>query len=152
MSESTPSPSRVIDPSLFSELDPVTLQGSTCRACSTTIFPSQATCPNCAGVDVHDVALPRSGTVWSWTVQRHEPKAPFRTDAFAPFAIGYVDLGPIIVESWLLDDLNWSIGEPVTLCLAPAWTESDPGEEGGAPIVVSTYAFARTNVTSGESA
>lgn len=152
MTESRALPSRVIDPTLFSQLDPVTLRGSTCRTCSATSFPSQPTCPTCAGVDVHDVALPRSGTVWSWTVQRHEPKAPFRTDAFTPFAIGYIDLGPVIVESWLVDDLNWSIGEPVTLCLAPAWTESDSGDDAGAPVVIHTYAFARIDPASGDTA
>ena len=49
-----------------------------------------------------DVALPTEGTVWSWTTQHFAPKAPFRTDEFAPFSIGYVDLGPVIVEGWLV--------------------------------------------------
>jgi uncharacterized OB-fold protein len=79
----------------------------------------------CSGVDVTDVALPTDGTVWSWTTQHFAPKPPFRTDAFAPFSIGYVDLGPVIVEGWLVGRTEWSIGEPVRLVLARAWTEGD---------------------------
>jgi uncharacterized OB-fold protein len=84
----------------------------------------------CAGVDVKDVALPTQGTVWSWTVQRYEPKAPFRSDGFTPFAIGYVDLGPVIVEGWLLDSTDWSIGDPVELALATgARQRCDPRQQ-----------------------
>ncbi len=81
------------------------------------------TCPVCTGVDVAEVALPTSGTVWSWTTQHFEPKAPYRTDEFAPFSIGYVDLGSVIVEGWLVGKTSWAIGEPVRLVLAKAWTE-----------------------------
>jgi uncharacterized OB-fold protein len=88
----------------------------------------------CTGVDVHDVPLPTSGSVWSWTTQHFEPKPPFRTDGFSPFSIGYVDLGPVIVEGWLVGRTEWTIGEPVRLVLAKAWTD---GEEP-----VHTFAFA----------
>ncbi len=79
----------------------------------------------CAGVDVSLVALPTEGTVWSWTTQNFAPKAPFRTDEFHPFSIGYVDLGSVIVEGWLLHKTEWVIGEPVRLALAKAWTNDD---------------------------
>jgi uncharacterized OB-fold protein len=124
----------VVDESLFASLEPVALRGSSCTQCQAHVFPAQSTCPMCAGVSVVEVALPTAGTVWSWTVQRFAPKAPFRTDEFSPFAIGYVDLGPVIVEGWLLDSLEWHIGDEVELTLAPAWTDSDG-------VVVHTYGF-----------
>ena len=68
----------------------------------------------CAGTAVESVALPSSGTVWSWTTQHIAPKPPYRTDEFAPFSIGYVDLGPIIVEGWLVGKTVWVIGERPT--------------------------------------
>ena len=88
----------------------------------------------CAGTEVEPVALPCSGTVWSWTTQHIAPKPPYRTDEFVPFSIGYVDLGPVIVEGWLVGRTEWTIGEPVRLVLAKAWTA---GEEP-----VHTFAFA----------
>ena len=121
-----------VDDSLFSSLDPVALRGSEC-SCGATVFPALGSCPVCTGVDVTDVALPTDGVVWSWTTQHLEPKPPFRTDEFAPFSIGYVDLGPVIVEGWLLGRTEWVIGEPVRLVLTKAWTDGDT--------VVHTYGF-----------
>lgn len=129
---------RVIDESLFASLDPVALQGSACAACGAHVFPAMGSCPMCTGVDVSPVALPTTGEVWSWTTQHFEPKPPFRTDAFAPFSIGYVDLGPVIVEGWLIGRTTWTIGEPVQLVLARAWTDGDE--------VVHTFAFASSEV------
>ncbi|MDI1290898.1 MAG: OB-fold domain-containing protein [bacterium] len=113
----------VVDPTLFASVDPVALRGSVCSACGSQVFPALATCPVCSGVDVADVALPTEGTVWSWTTQHFAPKAPFRTDEFAPFSIGYVDLGTVVVEGWLVGKTQWAIGEPVRLVLAKAWTD-----------------------------
>ena len=124
----------MVDEALFASHDPVALRGSACSQCQAHVCPAQSTCPMCTGVSVAEVALPTVGSVWSWTVQRFAPKAPFRTDEFVPFAVGYVDLGPVIVEGWLLDSIEWNIGDPVELALAPAWTDSD-----GA--VVHTYGF-----------
>lgn len=114
---------RVVDPSLFASLDPVTLRGSACSECGAHVFPAMGSCPVCAGVAVAEVALPDRGTVWSWTTQHFAPKPPYRTDEFAPFSIGYVDLGPVIVEGWLVGRTTWTIGEPVRLVLAHAWTD-----------------------------
>ena len=123
----------VVDESLFASLDPVALRGSRCRDCEATVFPALGSCPVCTGVDVAEIALPTEGSVWSWTTQHFAPKAPYRTDEFTPFSIGYVDLGPVIVEGWLLGRTAWEIGEPVRLTLAKAWTEGDT--------VVHTFAF-----------
>ncbi len=93
------------------------LVGARCDSCGTHVFPSQAGCPRC-GATTTDVALPATGTVWSWTVQRIRPKPPFHgPDEFEPFAVGYVDLGPVRVEARLAGKSPdaWAIGDVVHL-------------------------------------
>lgn len=124
---------QVVDETLFHSFDPLLLRGSSCASCGAHVFPAMTSCPMCTGIDVAEVALPAEGRVWSWTTQHFEPKPPFRTDSFTPFSIGYVDLGPVIVEGWLVGRTEWSIGDPVRLVLAHAWTESDTS--------VHTFAF-----------
>ena len=68
------------------------------------------------------VPLSRTGTLWSWTVQRFEPKRPPYQGPvpFVPFAIGYVELpGEVIVES-RLDGIDApEIGMAVALRIVP---------------------------------
>ncbi|MEE4537332.1 MAG: OB-fold domain-containing protein, partial [Erythrobacter sp.] len=54
-----------------------------------------------AGGSYDSIALPRIGTLWSWTRQDFRPKSPpyDGPEPFVPFLIGYVDLGEVIVES-----------------------------------------------------
>ena len=113
----------VVDGTLFTSVDPVILAGSACALCGAHVFPAIESCPKCSSLDVTRVALPTEGTVWSWTTQHFAPKPPFRTDEFAPFSIGYVDLGPVIVQGWLVGKTQWTIGERVNLVLAKAWTD-----------------------------
>lgn len=50
------------------------------------------------------ILLPRTGTLWSWTIQHFRPKSPpyAGPEAFEPYAVGYVALGDaIIVEGRL---------------------------------------------------
>lgn len=127
---------RVADRSLFAELSPPRLAGSRCPGCGTTVFPRQADCPRC-GAAAGAVALPRRGTVWSWTIQCHQPKPPYRPPAegFAPYAVGYVDLGDVLVETRLeVPHHRLRVGLPVRLTLVPAWVEDDGAE-------TATYAF-----------
>jgi uncharacterized OB-fold protein len=124
---------RLADPSLFlGSGDPPVLAGSRCAADGTVVFPAQASCPRCSGRDVERVALPDRGVLWSWTVQHFRPRAPFRQDGeeFEPFAVGYVDLGDVVVEARLALDPATApevlrIGLPMRLCLLPLWTEAD---------------------------
>jgi uncharacterized OB-fold protein len=105
---------------LASEIDGAAhLVGGRCTVCTTHTFPEQPACPRCGSV-TESVPLPSAGRVWSWTVQRVAPKPPYRgPDPFEPFAVGYVDLGPVRVESRLdgkpVD--AWRIGEPVRLVI-----------------------------------
>jgi uncharacterized protein len=125
-----------VDPSLFVSLDPPRLAGSKCVSCGTVTFPAQAGCPR-DGSEMSPVELPDRGTLWTWTVQAYEPKAPYRPpeSGFVPYGVGYVDLGDVIVEGRLAGDAAaLEIGMPMRLTLLPLWTGSD-----GAPVV--SYAF-----------
>ena len=96
------------------------LVGSACSECDTQTFPAQSGCPRCGGNAVSEVALPRTGSLWTWTVQRFAPKSPYRADSpYEPFALAYVDLGPVKVESRLrgkpID--GWKIGDAVRVVI-----------------------------------
>jgi uncharacterized OB-fold protein len=104
------------------------LLGGRCPACETHAFPIQGACPKC-GTALVEVALPDAGTLWSVTVQRLAPKPPFAgagSSAFEPFAVGYVDLGPLLVETPLFGRAPeaWQIGDQVQLV---AGDSSRPG-------------------------
>ena len=136
-----PSRSRPIAEDLFTwPSDEPQLIASKCRDCATVTFPRQASCPNCAGRDVEVHLLARRGTLWTYTVQNFRPKAPFvgANDAFAPYAVGYVDLaGEVLVESRLLlaDFAELRIGASMELVIETIAQDGD-----GAATV--TFAFA----------
>jgi uncharacterized OB-fold protein len=126
-----------VDAALFASLEPPRLAGSKCAKCGTVTFPAQDGCASCTGDEMLPVELPQRGTLWSWTLQSFEPKPPYRAPAagFAPYAVGYVDLGEVIVESRLVgDDAQWEIGLPVQLTLLPLW-------DGDDDTTTVTYAF-----------
>jgi uncharacterized protein len=72
-----------------------------------------------AADDYDAVPLSRTGTLWSWTVQRFEPKAPYSgPQPFSPFGVGYVELtGEVIVESRLTVTENLKIGMDMELVI-----------------------------------
>lgn len=126
----------VVDSSVFAQTSPPRLAGSRCPECGTTVFPRRPGCPRCGG-GTGDVTLPDHGTVWTWTIQCFPPKPPYRAPAtgFAPYAVGYVDLGAVLVESRLaVPHERLRIGLPVRLALVPAWQDEDDAE-------TLTYAF-----------
>ncbi len=68
-------------------------------------------------------------------MQRLRPKPPYSgPEPFRPFAVGYVDLGLLRVESPLIGHGvdEWRIGEPVELVVESA---VEPAVESGAEIV-----------------
>jgi uncharacterized OB-fold protein len=87
------------------------------------VFPAP-TGPEAALYD--RVPLSPEGTLWSFTVQRFRPKAPYAgaddEQTFRPYALGYVELpGEVIVESRLETDdfARLTIGAPMRLKLVP---------------------------------
>lgn len=109
-------------PELFASLDPLTLAGSRCPQCATVEFPAARQCAHCATGTPEPIALPSRGRIWTWTVQRFEPKAPYVPPAtgFTPYAVGYVDLGEVLVETRLqAGDVEPAIGVEVHLVREP---------------------------------
>jgi len=97
-----PEDTRLVDESLFTDAGGSALRGSACAACGTTTFPAQSSCPRCGGDLMAATALPTAGRLWSFIVQYFEPKTPLPgRGEFEPYGVGYVDLGPVIVESRL---------------------------------------------------
>ena len=115
----------------------VVLLGGRCGDCGTVTFPVQDSCPRCSGSSTVSVELPSAGTLWSYTVQSFRPKRPFLgPDDFVPFGVGYIDLGPVIVEARLTvnDPDQLEIGDSMTLTTMVNHHDADGSE-------VLTYAF-----------
>ncbi|MGV3510773.1 MAG: Zn-ribbon domain-containing OB-fold protein [Novosphingobium sp.] len=109
---------RVIAEGLITEDNPPHLIGGRERETGRVVFP----CP--PGERYEPVALSRTGTLWSYTIQRYRPKSPpyKGPEAFHPWAVAYVELpGEVIVESRLTDvafeDIH--IGMPLELTMIP---------------------------------
>jgi uncharacterized protein len=129
---------------LFTWPDPSHLVAGSCRACGTTTFPRQGSCPNCTGTDVREVALATRGTLWTWTIQGFEPKPPYAGDGpFAPYGVGYLELAAldegasaVLVESRLTvaDPEQLHIGAEMDLVVVPLRRDADGNE-------IVTFAF-----------
>jgi len=131
-------PALVIDPAAGG---PVELAGARCPVCATTAFPFQGGCPRCGGEAMERVALPTTGSLWSYTVQNFEPKPPSRgVEPFEPYGVGYVDLGDVCVESRLTvnDPAALSLGMAMRLVTITAFVDGDE------PVL--TFAFAPQEV------
>lgn len=73
------------------------LLGTRCTSCGTVFFPkASGFCrnPECRGREFVDVALSRTGTVWSYTDAQYQPPAPYipAGDTYEPFALAAVEL------------------------------------------------------------
>ena len=110
------------------------LVGGRCGQCATDTFPRKASCPRCGSEEMTAVALASRGSVWTWTVQRFEPKAPFRAARrVRPFALAYVDLGTVRVESRLAGKAvdSWRIGDAVRLVVGAMYPTRRTGKPSG---------------------
>lgn len=110
---------------LFTPENPPRLIGGRDRATGRITFP----CP--ANDRFEPVPLSRSGTLWSYTIQRFRPKSPpyAGPEAFEPFALAYVELpGETIVEARLTGVDFGAITIGMALEFAPAPFEKADGE------------------------
>lgn len=111
------------------------LLGSRCKDCGIASFPAAQSCMACSGQDVTVEELPRRGTLWTWTVQRFMPKAPYKSDeteqTFQPYGVGYVELpGGVRVEGRLTenDPAKLRIGMPMEVVFEPYRHEANGDE------------------------
>lgn len=118
------------------------LMGSQCVHCGEVYFPASGSCTRCCSTGMQPCSLGRSGTLWSWTVQGFQPKAPYNggeSEAeFKPYGVGYIEMAcGVKVEArlTLADPERLHIGMPMSLALIPYRMV-----EGESPLF--TYAFA----------
>ncbi|MES2492456.1 MAG: Zn-ribbon domain-containing OB-fold protein [Pseudomonadota bacterium] len=116
------------------------LLGSRCGGCGVPSFPPRQLCPNpaCAQSDMQEIPLPRTGVLYSHTMQRYQPPPPFRMDNWQPYTLALVDLGEGLRVMGMMTDLpedEITIGMPVQLVLGRLFDDADRGE-------VYTYKFA----------
>lgn len=136
---------RWVDDALFvdpTETSSPVLAGARCPRCATTTFPHQGGCPRCGGAEMERIALPTTGTLWSFTVQYFQPKTPFRSfEPFEPYGVGYVDLGDVCVEARLTvnDPDALALGMPMELVGLPVFADGD--------VRVDTFAFTPREVS-----
>lgn len=108
------------------------LIGGRCHGCGAVAFPRPPSCARCTSTDVAEHLLSRTGTLWSWTVQRFQPKEPYiGPEPFEPYGVGYVDLaGEVLVEGRLTtaDPMQLEVGMPVQVIAVPFMTRPDGTE------------------------
>jgi uncharacterized OB-fold protein len=107
------------------------LVGTRCTSCGTVSFPrASGMCrnPECRGRELEDVALARSGTVWSYTDAQYQPPPPYIPPAgeHEPFALAAVELAEEqivilgqVARGYGVDDL--SVGAAVELVVEPLY-------------------------------
>jgi uncharacterized OB-fold protein len=117
------------------------LIGSRCAACGIVTFPTQDSCPRCAGTAMAEHLLARRGRLWAWTTQHFPPPSPPYSgaagEAFTPFGVGYVELaGEVKVEARLTeaDPEVLADGMEMELVVVPFRTDGEGNE-------VVTFAF-----------
>ena len=114
------------------------LLGSRCQDCGRVSFPVTDSCSACCSADMQVEELPRTGTLWTWTVQRFMPKTPYNSgetqETFKQYGVGYVELADCIrVESRLTENNpdKLKIGMEMELVVSPYRTESDGSQVMG---------------------
>ncbi len=114
----------VIAEGLVTEDSPPRLIGGRERTSGRVVFP----CP--PGALYEPVALSRTGTLWSYTIQRYRPKSPpyAGPEAFRPWPVAYVELpGEVIVEARLDDVAFEDVKVGMAVRFAPSPLDlSDP--------------------------
>jgi uncharacterized OB-fold protein len=105
------------------------LVGCICKSCGNLMFPYAPVCPVCMSEDMAREAMPREGTIYSFTVVHVGPKTWEK-----PFAVGYVDLTNSVRVFSHLRGANIEIGQAVSLAVA----DIGRGAEG---LPITTFVF-----------
>jgi uncharacterized OB-fold protein len=126
------------------------LLGGQCKDCGAITFPVQSRCPRCGTESMTELALPRRGTLVSWTTQEFPPSANYMGDptgkSFKPFGVGLVQLDDLVrVESRLTesDPRRLDFGMEVVLRIVPFYIDNDGNE-------IITFAFAPVGAQNSE--
>jgi uncharacterized protein len=110
------------------------LLGRRCSACGTVVFPPRrATCPNpsCGSEALVEVALGRTGRIWSFTTNHYAPPAPYISpDPFEPYTVAAVELADerLTVLGQVDPDIDpaaLEVGQEVELVLGTLFTDEE---------------------------
>jgi uncharacterized OB-fold protein len=120
----------------YLSLEPEGILGAKCRDCGIVLYGRQTYCENCGGTNVDPIPLTKTGTVWSYTVQRYPPTEPYKLGSvkredWVPRVVAWVETpeGPrilSIVESLKPEEAK--IGSQVEFFVDKGWT-SENGDE-----------------------
>lgn len=96
--------------------DSWSLLAARCVACGLVAFPSLVTCPQCAGTHFDSAVLPSAGSLYTFSVIYSAQKG-----WKVPYAVGYVDLAPLLRVFGRLDipEVELRIGMPLELSIRP---------------------------------
>lgn len=106
------------------------LIGSRCTGCGTHYFPRTGHCrnPECDDKSLEPAVIGRRGRLYSWTVQRYRPPAPFRMDSWQPYALGLIELPEGLRVMAMLSGIHLdeiSIDMPLELAADALYTDDE---------------------------
>lgn len=114
------------------KLNQVRLLGSRCNKCGEVFFVTRVWCENCQSEELSTVQLSTKGKLWSYTVIRSAPHAPYPfRDNFKPFAVGWISLpdGLRILASITDCDIdNLKVGLDMELVVKALFTDAEGRE------------------------
>ena len=87
-----------------------------CTSCGHYNHPPKIICPRCHGRTLEWSAVPKTGTIYSYTVVHRPPSAAFKADV--PYAVGLVDIdgtGVRLLSSLVMPVAEAKVGNRVEL-------------------------------------
>ena len=110
------------------------LIGARCTTCSTVVFPPRhGRCPNprCAGDELVETPLSRTGRIWSYTTNHYAPPEPYMSpEPFEPYTVAAVELTEerMVVLGQMprdVDPATLSVGLEVELTVDTLYRDED---------------------------
>lgn len=105
------------------------LAGSRCRACGIALFGKRLRCENCSSKQVEYEVFSKSGTIYSFTIQRYPAPMPHALgDDWSPRVLAWIDLeddGPRILGPVKGDISLINIGSKVVSECRPLWIDNN---------------------------
>lgn len=108
------------------DLSTVRFQGVHCRQCGVALLGIRARCENCASADLEGRAFAISGSVYSFTLQRYPPPAPYTfRGKWTPRPVAWVDIddGPRILTPLDCAEGEVGIGTRVGFSFVVGWRD-----------------------------
>ena len=114
-------------------LDKVRLMGSKCRDCGEVFLGHVIACEHCQGENLESIPLGRTGTLYSYTINRIRPPGDYKgSDSFQPFAVGLVELPEGIRILSVLTDCDFDklkVGMDLELSIEELYKDEDGNRE-----------------------